>query len=603
MKKISILIILLAFSLLANVSSSAQTEAKVFLNSSECLELENSSMTNSVRVKVAPCSSSALQDFTIEGAGTSGNSVNIKVNSSRCIEILGANTNSGVEVTQWNCDNSPEQTFQLAGNIANLSATRSISGPIRFSHSGQCFDTSQRPFVKQFPCNSLQTQVFEIKSKTITSPPSPTTPSRTEQAFWDLIKDSNDSSDFLSYLTSFPKGAFVPIARLRIKQINRSKTSNPTPPPNPGSPISLILNNDVAVIRRRLPLTVGQVDLTDISSFCRMGCTNFATTDFLTLEGWTPRLTGSQRDAQAQALKPALLVDYCNSGAVQGGMNLKVKISDGNKGTSFADDFSYFITPSDCFGNPNPPPPTTGKDSPDDEFWNKIKDSKRVEDYEVYLQAFPNGKHKADALLTISRLKQGGNGDSNNGNNTQDDDDRFWDKIKGSNLASDFDLYLREFPKGKYRVDALLIKSRLDKNPTPDPKPDPTPETSPDDEFWNKIKNSTRVEDYEVYLQAYPNGKHKADALLNISRLKPKPPPPPDDNDDKKDELTRCTVVTRSGNLNVRSYDGKRIGTLSNGEIVYLNEEEGNRSNVSQRRNGRFVVLGWVVTSYLDCEF
>ena len=104
MKTLNFLIIVFSVATITLVSSTVTKaqEAKIFVNNLECLELENSSMQNSVRVKVAPCSTSALQDFTI--IGTSGNSVNIKISSTRCIEILGADTRNGVAVTQWNCD-------------------------------------------------------------------------------------------------------------------------------------------------------------------------------------------------------------------------------------------------------------------------------------------------------------------------------------------------------------------------------------------------------------------------------------------------------------------------------------------------------------------
>lgn len=554
MKKISILIILLAFTLLANVSSSAQTEAKIFLNSSECLELEDATMTNNVRVKVAPCSSSALQNFTIEGAGTSGNSVNIKVSSSRCIEIRGANITNGVEITQWNCDNSPEQTFQLAGNIANLSPTRSINGPIRFTHSGKCFDAGNRPWIEQFSCNGSRNQTFEI--------------------------------------VSIPKIA-----------IN-----------NPQATDSMVLNNSAFDVRQKLPLKLGQVELTDISTSCPNGCQSFSRDSFLTLEGWTPNLSaGSQRDAQAQAIKPALLVDYCVSDAAQRGMNLKVKIFDRNKNTAFANDFSYVITPSECPTNPKPPNPNPkptpggsqlielafGKPATQSsdgfassglgladfavdgntdgaffnrsvthtatttnpwwevdlgtvneiskiEIWNRTDCcANRLDKLMIWVrkstadrwEAFNPAMHNFDPIqknpLTFTGKKQArfvrvqifyANADLSLAEvkvfrePTEDED---WDAIKNSQSVKDFQEYKSKYPNGKFIAIANLRIIQLS-NP-----PNPPGQKTVDEQFWDLIKNSKDPKDFQSYLDSFPNGKFAPIARLKIrSDPNPKPTPP-----------------------------------------------------------------------------
>ena len=44
-------------------------------------------------------------------------------------------------------------------------------------------------------------------------------------------------------------------------------------------------------------------------------------------------------------------------------------------------------------------------------------------------------------------------------------------------------------------------------------------------EFWESIKNSTHAEDYEAYLQAYPDGRFAALAKARAERYAEPPPP------------------------------------------------------------------------------
>jgi uncharacterized caspase-like protein/lipoprotein NlpI len=95
-------------------------------------------------------------------------------------------------------------------------------------------------------------------------------------------------------------------------------------------------------------------------------------------------------------------------------------------------------------------------------FWNAIKDSKSAEDYQAYLTRFPDGVF---APLAQSRLKQAdqtatrvvpqsadavappaGSGEPE----ALQFENAFWDSVRGSETAEDYQAYLKKYPNGLY---------------------------------------------------------------------------------------------------------------------------------------------------------
>jgi formylglycine-generating enzyme required for sulfatase activity len=89
-------------------------------------------------------------------------------------------------------------------------------------------------------------------------------------------------------------------------------------------------------------------------------------------------------------------------------------------------------------------------------------------------------------------------------------------------------------------------------------------------EFWESIKNSTHAEDYEAYLKAYPNGRFAPLARTRAARyakspVPAAPPEPPVETMDVQYEA--------ASDVNVReqpSSRAKRVGTLKHGERVHV---------------------------------
>jgi formylglycine-generating enzyme required for sulfatase activity len=90
-------------------------------------------------------------------------------------------------------------------------------------------------------------------------------------------------------------------------------------------------------------------------------------------------------------------------------------------------------------------------------------------------------------------------------------------------------------------------------------------------EFWESIKNSTHAEDYEAYLEAYPDGRFAPLAKARAARYKDSSPEPAQTPATRIDAMdAHYNVVS---NANVRSQPSpraERVGTLDKGKQVHV---------------------------------
>jgi len=100
----------------------------------------------------------------------------------------------------------------------------------------------------------------------------------------------------------------------------------------------------------------------------------------------------------------------------------------------------------------------------------------------------------------------------------------FWNSIKDSKKAEDYQAYLDKYPNGNF---ADLAKLRVKKYAVAAPAPAAAPAApAPDPQqqdiaAWNAIKTSKNVDDYKGYLDKYPNGEFVDLAKLRIEQLTP----------------------------------------------------------------------------------
>src|SRR5581483_2386886 len=98
----------------------------------------------------------------------------------------------------------------------------------------------------------------------------------------------------------------------------------------------------------------------------------------------------------------------------------------------------------------------------------------------------------------------------------------FWESIKDSKSPDDFEAYLAQYPKGDF---ASLAKIRLralgaHASALPAPEANAAPQVDPIEQmFWESVKDSTAVDDYQLYLQKYPNGAYASLAQDKLKQL------------------------------------------------------------------------------------
>ena len=94
----------------------------------------------------------------------------------------------------------------------------------------------------------------------------------------------------------------------------------------------------------------------------------------------------------------------------------------------------------------------------------------------------------------------------------------FWDSIKNSTLASEYEAYLEQYPEGSF---VALARVRLEAI-----KEDAVGMRDPHDReielsFWESVRESDNAKLIQAYLEKYPNGEFSALAQIRIGELTP----------------------------------------------------------------------------------
>ena len=141
-------------------------------------------------------------------------------------------------------------------------------------------------------------------------------------------------------------------------------------------------------------------------------------------------------------------------------------------------------------------PVTNQGNNADVQFWDAVKNSQRAQDFQSYLSAFPNGQFAALARFNRDRLSGVSSPPTNTGSGTVSGgglsvDEQFWNNVKNSNNARDFQSYLDNFPNGQFAALARFNRDRLGGVSSP---PSNTGSgtvsgggMSVDEQFWNNL--------------------------------------------------------------------------------------------------------------------
>ena len=160
----------------------------------------------------------------------------------------------------------------------------------------------------------------------------------------------------------------------------------------------------------------------------------------------------------------------------------------------------------------------------------------------------------------------------------------FWTSIERSTDATDFEAYLRKYPKGSYRSLAenqlRRLKASQPAAPRPaavavPPAPTSAPMTSadPETQFWNEVKSSGARDYFDIYLKQYPKGKYVALAKFELKKL---------DDHDKAERMREAAEKEQAAQrAEQAAWDEAKAGTSATAYSVYLDRYP----------NGRYAAL------------
>jgi len=143
---------------------------------------------------------------------------------------------------------------------------------------------------------------------------------------------------------------------------------------------------------------------------------------------------------------------------------------------------------------------------PDSALWTEVQRSNSMDDYEVYIAQYPKGKYVALAKSRIKKLK------SQAAAELAKREKAAWDNASDTSTEASYQTYISEYPKGKY---VALAKSRIKKLQ----KEAATEAGRRDQQAWQAANKSGGITGLNGYLRSYPQGRYVDLAKERIRKL------------------------------------------------------------------------------------
>jgi adenylate cyclase len=150
-------------------------------------------------------------------------------------------------------------------------------------------------------------------------------------------------------------------------------------------------------------------------------------------------------------------------------------------------------------------------------FWDAIKDSEDASEFEVYLERYPEGpfaelaKSRHDALLEQSVKPD----HEQRSEEELSVELAFWEAAKDSSNPAELEAYLERYPKGEFAALAELRLEGLQEGSQVEPGQRPE-EVEVEVTFWESIKNSKNPAMFKAYLEKYPEGSFASLAKIML---------------------------------------------------------------------------------------
>ena len=139
-------------------------------------------------------------------------------------------------------------------------------------------------------------------------------------------------------------------------------------------------------------------------------------------------------------------------------------------------------------------------------YWNSVKDSSDPGPFELYLRQYPGGKFADLARQKLQELTAARKDEDDR----EQEEERLWREASSANDPQRLTQYLERYPAGTYAGEA---KSRLAQIAASAAAPDA--ETI----LWEAVKDGSEPSQLRVYLDKYPAGRFSMDARARITQL------------------------------------------------------------------------------------
>ncbi len=178
-------------------------------------------------------------------------------------------------------------------------------------------------------------------------------------------------------------------------------------------------------------------------------------------------------------------------------------------------------------------------------FWTSIERSTDPADFEAYLRKYPKGSYRALAENQIRRLRASqpaapaaaaprppavSPAPTSAAIAGGDPETQFWNEVKNSGTRDYLDIYLKQYPKGKYVALAKFELKKLDDHDKAERAREAAEKQQAEaherqeaqraeQAAWDQAKAGTSATGYASYLDRYPNGRYAALAQSAQQRL------------------------------------------------------------------------------------
>lgn len=180
--------------------------------------------------------------------------------------------------------------------------------------------------------------------------------------------------------------------------------------------------------------------------------------------------------------------------------------------SSLIGDF-YFLAPEPP--KPMPPAPSP-QELVEQQLWEAAKSSTDTAELQVYLRQFPSGRYAAEARQRIVALTPKPAPPPPSPQELIEE--RLWEAAKSSSDGAELQVYVRQFPSGRFAAEARQRMAAL--------APKATPQSAPPADFlerslWDMVRASNDAAEIQLFLRQFPNSPFAAHARQRLAALPP----------------------------------------------------------------------------------